>query len=293
MSIASSRTVRCSTSRSRRSFAALGSGLSFVGRVLVFGPAFALYGHPFPCDTSRSMTVGVLERPSAVTRRPDRLFYTGMATAFALVVLVGFARTYYLRPRFVADGLPLYLHLHGAVFTAWIALLVVQTTLVAAHRTPLHRIVGWVGAGLAALVVIVGVTTAIVFGRGTIEAGFGDEVRAFLTTPFFSMTCFVILVAAAIVSRTRPQTHKRLMLLATINLLDAPIARWPGAPGSTAVYMLVDLFIVAGILYDLATRRRVDPAYLWGGALVVAGQVLRDPVGQTATWNAIARAIIG
>jgi hypothetical protein len=37
----------------------------------------------------------------------------------------------------------------------------------------------------------------------------------------------------------------------------------------------------------------VDPAYLWGGALVVAGQVLRDPVGQTATWNAIARAIIG
>jgi hypothetical protein len=239
------------------------------------------------------MTVGVPELPSAPTRRHDRLFYTGMATAFALVVLVGFARTYYLRPQFVADGLPLYLHVHGAVFTAWIALLVVQTTLVAARRTPLHRIVGWVGAGLAALVVIVGVTTAIVFGRGNIAAGFGDEVRAFLTTPFFSMTCFVVLVAAAIVYRTRPQTHKRLMLLATINLLDAPIARWPGAPGPAAVYVLVDLFIAGGMIYDLVTRRRVDPAYLWGGAIVVAGQLLREAVGQTAIWNAFARAIIG
>ena len=83
--------------------------------------------------------------------------------------------------------------------------------------------VGVAGAGLAALVVIVGVTTAIVFSRANIAAGFGDEVRAFMTTPFFSMTCFLILVAAAIAYRGRPQTHKRLMLLATINLLDAPI----------------------------------------------------------------------
>jgi hypothetical protein len=83
------------------------------------------------------------------------------------------------------------------------------------------------------------------------------------------------------------------MLLATINLLDAPIARWPGATAETPVYVLVDLFIVAGILYDLATRRRVDPAYVWGGAVVVAGQMLRDPVGWSAAWNAIARALIG
>ena len=239
------------------------------------------------------MTVGVPERPALAKGRYDRLVYTGMAIAFAFVVLVGFARTYYLRPQYFDQGLPFYLHVHGAVFTGWIALLVVQTALVAARRTPLHRIVGAVGAGLAALVVIVGVATAIVFGRANIEVGLGDEVRAFMTTPIFSMTCFLLLVAAAIVNRGRPQTHKRLMLLATINLLDAPIARWPGAPGPTAVFVFVDLFIVAGILYDLMTRRRVDPVYVWGGAIVVAGQLLREVVGQTALWNAFARAIIG
>jgi hypothetical protein len=116
---------------------------------------------------------------------------------------------------------------------------------------------------------------------------------AFTTTPFFSMAVFLTLVVAAIVRRVRPQTHKRLMLLATINLLDAPIARWPGAPGLSGVYVLVDLFIVAGILYDLVTRRRVDSAYVWGGAVVVAGQALRDIIGQTTAWQAIARAVIG
>jgi hypothetical protein len=239
------------------------------------------------------MTVGVLERPAMTRGRYDRLFYTCMAIAFALVVLVGFARTYYVRAQFFEDGLPPYLHMHGAVFTAWIVLLIAQSALVAARRTPLHRVVGWAGAGMAALVVTVGVTTAIISGRTNIAAGFGDEARAFTTTPFFSMAVFLILVVAAIVNRARPQTHKRLMLLATINLLDAPIARWPGAPGLTVVYVLVDLFIVAGIVYDLATRRRVDPAYVWGGAIVVGGQLLRDIVGQTAMWKAIARAIIG
>ncbi len=239
------------------------------------------------------MTVGVLARPTLAKSHYDRLFYTGMAIVIAFVVLVGFARTYYLRSQYFDQGLPFYLHAHGAVFTAWIALFVVQTTLVAARRTPLHRTVGWVGTGLAGLVVIVGVTTAIVFGRANIAAGPGDEVRAFMTTPIFSMTCFLILVAAAIASRARPQRHKRLMLLATINLLDAPIARWPGAPGPTAVYVLVDLFIVAGMVYDLVTRRRLDPTYVWGGAIVVAGQLLREVVGQTATWRAFVGSILG
>jgi hypothetical protein len=233
------------------------------------------------------------EHLSPASNRHDRAFYTSMAIAFALVVLVGFARTYYLRNQFLSDGLPPYLHVHGAVFTAWIVLLVVQTTLVAARRTPLHRTLGWAGATLAGLVVIVGVTTAIVSGRANIEAGFDDEARAFMTTPFFSMAVFLALVGAAIAFRTRPQTHKRLMLLATINLLDAPIARWPAAPGLTAVYVIVDLFIASGILYDLVTRRRVDPAYVWGGALIVGGQALRAIVGPTAAWHAIARTLIG
>ena len=75
--------------------------------------------------------------------------------------------------------------------------------------------------------VIVGTTAGIVSMRRQVEAGNGDQAIAFLTTPLFSMVAFALLVSAAIRLRRDPQTHKRLMLLATISILDAAVARLP------------------------------------------------------------------
>ncbi len=215
-----------------------------------------------------------------------------MAVAAAIAVLVGFAPTYYLRPRFVPSPLPFYLHVHGLIFSTWIAFFLAQATLVAARRTDVHRKLGWIGAGLAALMVVVGTSAGILSGQRDVAAGQEDAALAFLTVPLFSMVVFLALVAAAVSLRRQTETHKRLMLLATISLLDAPLARWPGGPSLFQVYVLMDLLIVAGVLYDVVTRRRVNPAYLWGGVLIVGGQWLREIVGQTDTWHSIARAIL-
>ena len=86
----------------------------------------------------------VAAAPAAV-RANDRAFYTGIAVAAALTVLVGFSRTYFLRPYFQAEPLDAAFHVHGLVFSAWIALFVAQTSLVAAGRTDVHRKVGWAG----------------------------------------------------------------------------------------------------------------------------------------------------
>jgi len=214
-----------------------------------------------------------------------------MAIAAAVAVFVGFAPTYYLRPYFQATSLAPILRLHGLVFTAWILLLLTQTSLVAAHRTDLHRRLGFAGAALAGLMVVIGLTAAIVSGRRDVAAG-SDEALSFLTTPFADMLVFLLLVAAAIRYRRRAETHKRLMLLATVSILDAAVARWPLAIVATSPYaffVLTDVFIAAGVVYDLASRRRVHPAYTWGGVLIVASQPLRLVVGQTDTWRAVAR----
>jgi hypothetical protein len=224
----------------------------------------------------------------------DRIFYTGMAMAAAVAVFVGFAPTYYLRPYFQTTSLAPILRLHGLVFTAWILLLLTQTSLVAAHRTDLHRRLGFAGAALAGLMVAIGLTTAIVSGRRDVAAG-SDEALSFLTTPFADMLVFLVLVAAAIWYRRRAETHKRLMLLATISILDAAVARWPLALVATSPYaffVLTDVFIAAGVVYDVASRRRVHPAYVWGGILIVASQPLRLMVGQTDAWRAVARLIL-
>ena len=217
-----------------------------------------------------------------------------MAVAIAVTVFVGFAPTFYLRSRTPSlAALPLFLQVHGAAFTAWILLFAAQEGLVAAGRINRHRQLGWVGAALAATMIVSGTFSGVLSMRREFAAGYEDEAAAFLLTPFSAMLVFAALVAAAIVWRRRPETHKRLMLLATISLLDAAIARWPVSFSAAWMFLAAtDVFIVAALAYDLATRRRVAAAYIWGGTLVVAGQALRVLGGPTDTWRAIARHLL-
>jgi hypothetical protein len=232
---------------------------------------------------------------SGVPRSRDRLFYTGMAVAAAATVFIGFSRTYFLRFQFQPTSLPTYLRVHGAVFSLWMLLFVVQTSLVAGGRRDFHRRLGWVGAALAAAMVVVAVTAAIISGRRDIANGFEREALTFLTTPLSSMAVFLVLVGSAIACRRQLETHKRLMLLATISILDAATARWPiaiVAGSSLGYYGAVDLFIVSAIVYDIASSHRVHAVYVWGGLLIVASQLLREVLGRTEAWHAIARMIL-
>jgi hypothetical protein len=242
------------------------------------------------------MTVEAPALPRPVGARYDRPFYTGMAIAAAVVVFVGFAPTYFLRARYQSTALPTYLQVHGFLFTAWIALFIAQTALVAARRTNVHRRLGWAMASLAVVMVVVGTTAGIWSMRRQVEAGFARQAQAFLTTPLFSMVAFAGFVTAAIAVRRDSQTHKRLMLLATISILDAAVARLPFEFLRTSNWNYLpttDVFLAAAILYDLVSRYAVHRAYVWGGVLLVIEQALRIPLGETAAWQTIAGAIVG
>lgn len=261
-------------------------------KTLPFGLLSSTLGRKAAVITVDTPVIGKLSHQ----RVADRAFYVGMALAAVVTVFVGFSRTYFLRSQFQTEPLPLYLHLHGFVFTTWIAIFVAQTTLVAARRVDLHRRLGWAGAAVAALMVIMAVTAAILSGRRNVAAGYEDPALSFLTTPFFDIAVFLILTTAAIRYRRKPETHKRLMLLASINILDAAVSRWPLTIINTspwAYFLVTDVFVVAAVGYDLASRRRIHPAYVWGGLLMLVGQFTRDLVGHTAAWHAIARLLIG
>ena len=241
------------------------------------------------------MTIEAPGLPRPMGGLYDRLFYPGVARAAAVVVFVGFAQTFFRRARAQSTPLPVYLRVHGFLFTTWIAFFIAQTSLVAARRTDLHRRLGWAGAVLAFVMVIVGTNAGITAMRGHFPDQ-GDAALSFLTTPLFSMVAFATLVAAAIRLRRDPQTHKRLMLLATISILDAAVARLPFdfLRSSTWNYIpTTDVFLAAAILYDVVSRRSVHRAYIWGGVLLVVEQALRIPVGETEAWKTIARALIG
>jgi hypothetical protein len=125
---------------------------------------------------------------SVVSTRPrTRRFFVGMAIAIAVTVFAGFSRSYFLKAYYGTPELSLLLHVHGLVFTSWVLLFLAQTTLVAADRTDLHRRLGVGGAVLAALVLIVGTTTAILRVKGGSAPIPGVPPLAFLAVPLFDM----------------------------------------------------------------------------------------------------------
>jgi hypothetical protein len=214
-----------------------------------------------------------------VIRKTDRPFFSGMALASALILFIGFLPSYFHRSAELPPLTLLY-QLHGALFTAWIVLLVAQTALVAGRRTDIHRTLGIAGAVLAAAVFIVGVAVSVETLRRNGGPPGGDP-RKFFAIPIGDVIVFAVLVGVAVLQRQQSDTHKRLMLLATISLLNAAIARFlgqVGMGGAPNLFFGTDALVLALVIYDLFSRGRVHPATLWwgnGGGLQAAAFLRR------------------
>ena len=113
--------------------------------------------------------------------------------------------------------------------------------------------------------------------RPTGYVGVPVPALRFLAVPFFDMLVFGSFVALAVVKRRDSQAHKRWMLLATLNLITAAIARWPGVAGGSPLlfFGLSGLFLVPLLAWDWKTRGRLHPATAWGVAATLLSQPLR------------------
>lgn len=224
---------------------------------------------------------------TAQTARSDSIFYPLMAVAMTLVVFVGFARTYYLKSYFDTPPLTPLRIAHGAVFTTWMVLFIVQTGLVAANRRDLHRRLGLAGGGIALLMVGLGVALAVSALRDGHAPRGGPPPSVLFALPIFTIFTFLFLVIVGIAYRARTQFHKRFMTLATAAILTPALARFPFAffQNPLVFFGVADLFIIACGTYDLVTRGRVHPATVWGGVAIIAWQILSVLIGISAIWS--------
>ena len=224
----------------------------------------------------------------------DHRFFSLMSIVTAATIVAGFVHTYVPKVVAGAPPLPPIVHLHAVVFTSWLAFFVVQTTLVLGGRTAVHRRLGVAGVVLAALMLVVGTATAIAVARlghrGIPGVEFPDA-EGFLLLNLGSVIVFATLVGAGWYFRRNTQAHKRLMLMATLGPLVGPgVSRLSFASGKPPVIGVLALaFLFAGPVYDLVTRRRVHPAYLWSGLLAMAAiPPVVAQLSATAAWHGIA-----
>ena len=231
-------------------------------------------------------------------------FYVTMAAIFALIAILGFTPSFWMRlPSGSFAGSPM-LHLHGWLYTLWTLMFLSQAVLVANGRLRSHMAWGVAGVSLATAMVFVGVAVAVAGLERRLALGYGDAARAFAVVPVSSAILFGGLVTAAMMNWRRPEWHKRLMLVATAALMQPAIARFffmasgnidaasrlAGPPRPVEFTMLpgavADVLILVAILYDWRTRGRPHPAYLWGFAAVLIVHLSRPVVSRSDAWLA-------
>lgn len=219
-------------------------------------------------------------------------FHALIAIVLTAFVVIGFSRTYYLR--FLSDRPPLHLilHIHGLVFTAWLALFVTQTRLIAARRADLHMKLGVGGAFLALLVVATGVLATFVGAAVPRMTQLGVTTAQASIVPVVSILPFAILVTAGVALRHRASLHKRFMLLAMISVLGPPTARLiamlGGRPYALVIQMsVIAAFVTACLVHDWRKNRVVHPVFAIGGFVLVLLWPLRQAVARSEAWRPI------
>ena len=235
----------------------------------------------------------------------ERNFYFGMGIACALFIFVGFAPTYFLSPFIERPGyappLSIYIHLHAAIFTAWLVLFIAQTALVRADRRDLHRRLGILGLVVAIAIVTINFMTVI----NAIDSGRASPVGPPIPRLYLALSASLIaggFVFAGLLWRRNPGAHKRLMLVATISMMGPAMNRFTRQFDLTtlldmdraaiALSATLALYGVC-ILHDYRAQRRVHPVYIIGVAIVVASRALTEVVPGTAAWHTFANWVLG
>lgn len=232
----------------------------------------------------------IVQSAASRARPGQRWLWLAGALFATLVVFVGFAPTFYLGTLFGAPQLSTLKLVHGTVFSAWVVLFVAQAWLVAANRRDVHRALGAFGALLLVAMCVAGYRMAIESAR----SGFTPDPAkvsplSFMAVPLFDLGVFALLVVAALVLRARSDWHKRLMLVATLSLLPPAIARmalqFPPLPVLPVAFGGTALVIIAAMGLDGVTLRRLHPAMLWGGLVVILSLPGRLLVASTQAWQ--------
>lgn len=210
------------------------------------------------------------------------MFYVALGVLCTALVVAGFWP--YFAPLFVGAVLerPWVIHVHAAIFSGWLVLLMTQMALVSLRKPRIHRQLGKFGIAYGILIFVVGLVVSFAAPLFHVAAGEWAIERAagFLILPLGDMVLFGGFFAAAIAYRSVPVVHKRLIVLATVALIFPAAARLmnlpeilaAGNPAGMLIFLSVWLSpLLVAMVYDLVTRRTIHAVYGLGTAILVLG----------------------
>lgn len=217
------------------------------------------------------MTEILSDVPTDLTARGPSRFFVWTSLLLTLLAVIGFSRSYYLKVFFGTPALSGVIHVHALIMTSWLALLITQTLLISKGFIQWHRRVGVAGAVLAAVVIVVGMHATLAATQREVQHHVVGPFHFLLALNAANLLTFGALVVAAIVYRFKADFHKRLMVLATLNLIAPALARivllFTHDPHAQIYFYY--FCVIAFVAVDTVAHRRLHPACAWGALLTI------------------------
>ena len=236
---------------------------------------------------------------TASRREFERRFFLATAILFAIIIVIGFGPTYYLKGFFNSPPVArTIIHVHGFLMATWVALFAVQVYFIRSTRIKLHQQLGLLTIILAVAIIITGLFTAVAATKyGSISTPPGVKPLEFLVVPFFDVLTFAVLFAAAVYYRRNGPNHKRLMLLTVLNFLPPAIARFPfgltESYGPLWFFGVPDAIAILCVAVDTWRNRKLNTVFLVGTIFMIVSHWGRLPFSSTQTWLSFATWITG
>lgn len=230
-----------------------------------------------------------------VTRSP---FYLQLALGFLAIALAGFSTTFFIPLARGSFSAPPVIYIHGVLLFGWLLLLITQALLVRQRNLRVHRQLGLAGAVLCVAIMVSGVWVGVFATRRDLAAGGDAFVQGQFVNILIEMALFGALVGLAIAWRRDPESHKRLLVLATISALAPAWLRlrhlFPAVPHPFVTFsLLADALLLVCMARDWIVLKRVHPVYLWAGGAMVAVHAIELMAIRSTPWLRLSRWLLG
>lgn len=221
-------------------------------------------------------------------------YFRIMPWLLIILVIAGFTSAQIgVRPM-QADIIPL-TATHGLLMMAWFTMMIVQPRLIAARNYTRHKQFGKLSIGLMIAIAITGYAlTRYSITQPDFSIAQNTPIGSAMY-PFADMVTFLPAYCLAIYFRKDGAAHKRLMLVTSLLMMDAAIARLilaNGLPGPLILLLPLTLYL-SMIVYDWRSRSAVHWVSLVGLGLFAIQMTAKIGFASHESWASFARLIFG
>jgi hypothetical protein len=174
------------------------------------------------------------------------------------LIFAGFYKTYIEQIPNFGERINLFIHIHAAIASVWISMLIAQPFLILNKKFALHRTIGKISYFVFPLLILSFIPQILRnINEGHLKSAFFPIADSLLLISFYSL---------AIYNRKTSSRHMRFMIATALVFLGPTVGRigpiwfgWSEILTQNIQYGIIYLILLSLIFYDKSNQRKYNP----------------------------------